>query len=710
VRAAVTGATGFLGRHLVRALIERGHHVRALVRRPERAGLLPEEASGHPGDLTDEGSLRGLAEGADVFFHLGAATSGDWRTHRAATVEGTRRALRLSAESSVARFVHVSSIVVFDTRGLRPCDTISDSSPLASPDPAVGPYARGKIEAERLVLEGGRNDAMWVTILRPGLVYGPGRTLFPHLGTLVGNLFLAVGGGGILLPLCSVASVTDALLRLAETDAPSGSAYTLVDENETTRADYLLVLGELTGRGYRTIHVPIWPVAAAGATVGALRRLPGLGSLPETSSIKVRSRALSLRYDTSSLQKGCGWRPPEPLRVALARALAGEQAGHPVTVSGQRVGAPRASARRPGAGPGRRAGRGREGHAMRVGIIGAGTVAALHIRALRRIAGAEIAGLLDVDAAAARTVGARHDIAASYDDARTFYEEAKPEIVHVLTPPQTHHEISVEALRRGIHVLTEKPMAMTPQECSAMSAAAEEGGVTLGVDHNLLFDRRVLSARRIVGEGGIGEIVHVETIFGFDIRRSPRFSRESGAREHWAHALPGGLLEDLLPHPLYLTLTFLGREAEMTGSHVNSSGRLGRGFSDELRLSMSDGRASASIGLSLSIQPDLFTLSIYGSGGILELDLMSMLVRRHRPRRLPRPLARGLLIGETRLHDLLATAWNVASVAVGAAHPPGDVTPLIRAHYASLAQGDEVPVGYADGVRTVEVIRKIWPI
>ena len=347
---------------------------------------------------------------------------------------------------------------------------------------------------------------------------------------------------------------------------------------------------------------------------------------------------------------------------------------------------------------------------MRVGIIGAGAVAKQHLKALRRIAGADVVGLLDIAPGAARTLAARYGGSSPYEESSSFYEEAKPEIVHVLTPPQTHHEVSVDALRRGIHVLTEKPMALTAWECAAMNAAAEERGVTIGVDHNLLFDPRVLSARRLVDRGVIGDVIHVETIFAFDVRRSPRFSAEPGTGKHWAFGLPGGLLEDLLPHPLYLTLAFLGKDAKLTDSRIRTSGRIAENVADELRLSVADGGVSASIAVSLAIQPDLFTVSLYGSRGTLRLDVMSMLLRRHVSRRIPRALARGLLVAETRVLDLLATAWNIASLAAGAARPPGDVTPLIRAHYARLASGREVPVGFTEGVRTVEIIREIWPM
>jgi predicted dehydrogenase len=336
-------------------------------------------------------------------------------------------------------------------------------------------------------------------------------------------------------------------------------------------------------------------------------------------------------------------------------------------------------------------------------------VAELHLRALRKIPGADIVGVLDTAPGKARSIAGRHGIARHFDDPESFYREAKPEIVHVLTPPNTHQAVAVEALDRGVHVLVEKPMACTPEECRAMQARAEASGVTVGVDHNLLFDPRLVAARRILEQGAIGEIVHVETLFGFDVRRSPHFSVEPRERTHWAYGLPGGLLEDLLPHPLYVTLSLLGEKASLTDWRSVASGRLAYDVEDELRIGLSDGAVTAGLVLSLSLKPDSFIVSVYGTRATLKLDIQNMLLQRLGLRPVPKALARGLVVAESSIAGLLKTAWNVASLAAGTATAPGDVRPLLEAHYASLLSGREIPVGFEEGVRVVEIIRRIWP-
>ena len=129
---------------------------------------------------------------------------GPWETLRRITVEGTERLLRLAREAGVRRFVHTSSVMVYDKRRLANGQQIDESWPLLAADPAGGPYARSKIEFEHVVRHvyksAGDGDR------RPAR--GPGvraRTrLLEHLGALVGRRLVAVGGGAQLLPLVHV--------------------------------------------------------------------------------------------------------------------------------------------------------------------------------------------------------------------------------------------------------------------------------------------------------------------------------------------------------------------------------------------------------------------------------------------------------------------------------------------------------------------------
>ncbi len=347
---------------------------------------------------------------------------------------------------------------------------------------------------------------------------------------------------------------------------------------------------------------------------------------------------------------------------------------------------------------------------MKVGLIGAGNIAGFHLAALRKLKGVEVAGILDVKPGAAEAMAQRLKIKNYFSDREEFFDQVKPDVVHVLTPPRTHHEIAVNALNRRIHVLTEKPMAMTTDECETMISAAANNGMTLGVNHNYLYDPRVQKALRLVQDGEIGEVVHVETLVGFDPKRLIHFQDKAKNNTHWVHQLPGGLLEDLLPHPLYLSLAFLDDEATLTHSFLNKKARLQALQSDELRLFFESKNATASITLSLSIQPDDFIVSIHGTRATIKIDLHNMLVQRIRFGKGPKAIARGMMVASSSFAALAQMGLNTGLLLLRQIGPPGDITPLVRAHYSSLLNQTAGPVPPASGKRVVEIIRTIWPV
>ena len=174
----VTGATGFIGGEIVKQLIGRGHSVVALVRSPRKAGML--KALGveiHAGDITDRETLRAPMAGVDGVFHVAA-----WYKVGVAepladqiNVDGTRNVLRAMRTLAIPRGVYTSTVAVFsDTRGAVPDETYRYDGPHLSN------YDRTKWLAHYRVAQPGIDEGLPLTIVMPGLVYGPGDTSGMH--------------------------------------------------------------------------------------------------------------------------------------------------------------------------------------------------------------------------------------------------------------------------------------------------------------------------------------------------------------------------------------------------------------------------------------------------------------------------------------------------------------------------------------------------
>ncbi len=172
--AIVTGATGFLGRHLVAQLAEQGWHVIALCRDHFKTAHLPEGVKVVLGDITDAASLDKIPAGADVVFHTAASTN-TWkaRNHEQTriNVDGTGHVLEMAIRKGVPRFVHTSSVVVWGTH----VHAVHEDLPKAGEDSWIN-YVRTKTLAENMVLAENVRQRLEVVVLNPTHIIGPGDT------------------------------------------------------------------------------------------------------------------------------------------------------------------------------------------------------------------------------------------------------------------------------------------------------------------------------------------------------------------------------------------------------------------------------------------------------------------------------------------------------------------------------------------------------
>ena len=177
-RYFVTGATGFIGGEIVKQLIGRGHSVVALVRSPERAGML--KALGvemHAGDITERETLKAPMAGVDGVFHVAAWYKVGIEDPRAEqiNVDGTRNVLETMKEMGVARGVYTSTVAVFsDTHGMVPDETYRYGGSHLSV------YDRTKWKAHYEVALPMMAAGLPLVIVMPGVVYGPGDTSGMH--------------------------------------------------------------------------------------------------------------------------------------------------------------------------------------------------------------------------------------------------------------------------------------------------------------------------------------------------------------------------------------------------------------------------------------------------------------------------------------------------------------------------------------------------
>ncbi len=313
VRVLVTGANGFLGRHVVAALARRGHAVSALVRPHSPTDALPRVADVEVvrAELLTSGELAAALAEIDVVVHLAAALTGTREEQFAVTVLGTERLLEAMSRAGCTRLVLASSLAVYDWSAAR--DELDERTPLVE---VHGPHGRDvyaivKSVQDRLARRTAEERGWQLAVLRPGFIWGRDHAHVAGVGPRLGPLHVVVGPWG-QIPITYVENCADAFALACERPAAAGRALNVVDDARVTAWRYL---GDFLARSRQPgLRIPI-PYAAAWHAVRALsavaRRVPGVRArLPGVLVPgQFEARFKRLRFPNDAARAILGWEP-----------------------------------------------------------------------------------------------------------------------------------------------------------------------------------------------------------------------------------------------------------------------------------------------------------------------------------------------------------------------------------------------------------------
>jgi nucleoside-diphosphate-sugar epimerase len=332
MKAFVTGGTGFLGRAVVAELLARGADVRCAVRAKSDTTPL-RELVGAPaadpaarlsfacGSLARPEQYESAMSGCDVVFHLAAAMKGATPVLFQHNVVGTERLIETASRCGVGRFVLISSLGVYGTSTLRKGDVLDERCPVDPMPHARDPYSYSKIAQEAAARRAAEKAALELVVVRPGVIYGPGRDCISgRVGLQIGRNLVMMGGRQ-LLPYTFVRNCAEAIVRAGWTPGIVGETFNIVDDDPPTARSLVRQYRRHVGK-LRTIRVPhgmIQPLSRACQWY----HVRSSGQLPAVlTPYKSAAMWKVLRYSNEKAKRLLQWRPRVTFQEGLEQTFA----------------------------------------------------------------------------------------------------------------------------------------------------------------------------------------------------------------------------------------------------------------------------------------------------------------------------------------------------------------------------------------------------
>lgn len=320
MKALVTGANGFLGRHVVGALLTRGISVRAMVRPAAQIEALgwPSSAEIIRADLRTSRELASAFEGVDVLVHLAAVVSGGEDAQFAGTVSGTERLLEAMAASACRRLVLCSSFSVYDYGSAH--GTLDERSPIHEVADVYSRdgYTIAKWWQERVVRRFAEKHAWDLTVLRPGFIWGRDHAYLAALGQQLGRHHVVIGPM-TRIPMTHVENCADVFAQAAVDSRAQGQTLNIVDGPGERIWTYLSDYMRGTGRPGWRLPIPygLAQLAVRLASVTVFRRATKVPSILVPKRLEARMKPL--HFENRKLRETLSWTPPLNYRQCLAR-------------------------------------------------------------------------------------------------------------------------------------------------------------------------------------------------------------------------------------------------------------------------------------------------------------------------------------------------------------------------------------------------------
>jgi len=351
---------------------------------------------------------------------------------------------------------------------------------------------------------------------------------------------------------------------------------------------------------------------------------------------------------------------------------------------------------------------------LNVAIVGCGKIADDHVEQIQRIKGCQIVGACDREPLMARQLYQRFPIRQYFHNLDDLLKNAKPDVVHITTPPQSHFDIAKACLEAGCHVYVEKPFTLSEQEARDLLTFADAKGLKVTVGHDDQFRHSARLLRELIHSGYIGGApVHMESYFCYELGRGGFAGAMLNDKNYWVRRLPGGLLHNIISHGIARIAEYLTSETPVVTAHgfispfLRSTGETE--LIDELRVIISEERGTtAYFTFSSQMRPCLHQFRVYGSKNGLVLDQDQETVIRLRGQRYVSYVEKFVPPLTMAKQEISNAFTNVRRFLKRDFHMKSGMKYLIESFYEAIVKDVPVPVPYREIILTAHIMDQIF--
>jgi len=351
---------------------------------------------------------------------------------------------------------------------------------------------------------------------------------------------------------------------------------------------------------------------------------------------------------------------------------------------------------------------------LKVAIVGCGKIADSHAAQIQRIKDCEIVAVCDREPLMARQLRDRFPIRQDFTDLVELLRTARPDVVHITTPPESHFELALLCLEHGANVYVEKPFTVYAEQAQRLVDLAEKNGLKLTAGHNDQFSPAARRMRELVQSGYLGgQAVHLESCFTYDLV-DPSYARALlGDKNHWVRRLPGKLLQNILSHGIARIAEFLTTENPQVIAYGFVSPVLKSicetEIIDELRVIVAEEEhTTAYFTFSSQMKPSVHELRVYGpqNGLILDQDHDIVLkLRGNKYKSFGDKFIPPVQFAKQYLSNL---GKNAKLFLTNDFHMDSGMKYLIESFYCSIREGTPVPIPYREIILIARIMDSIF--